>query len=85
MTLWSHLKESDFPEQVAAACALFEAAHQRYPDVEFEYLTARECMLKWRKGSGVTPPVIGVSTSDSGGVRTASTAASRTIPPARCR
>ncbi len=71
VTLWSHLKESDFPEQVAAACALFEAAHQRYPDVEFEYLTARECMLKWRKGSDVAPPVIGVSTSDSGDVRTA--------------
>lgn len=71
VTLYSHLKEADFPEQIAASCAKFAAAHERYPQVEYEFLTARECMLKWRKGSDVTPPVISVSASDSGEVRTA--------------
>ena len=71
MTYYSHLKETDFAEKIAAAHALFAAAHATYPTVEFEYLTGRESMLKWRKGADTTSPIITVSTSDSGGARTA--------------
>lgn len=71
MTLWSHLKETDFATRIDEAHGYFLAAHSKYPTVEFEYLTGRECMLKWRGGTDTTPPVVTVSTSDSNGVRTA--------------
>lgn len=71
MTLWSHLKETDFPTKIDEAHAYFVAAHAKYPTVEFEYLTGRECMLKWRGGTDTTPPAVTVSSSDAGGVRTA--------------
>ncbi len=71
MTYYSHLKETDFPDKIDAAHALFVTAHAAYPTVDFEYLTGRECMLKWRKITEAPPPVISVSTSDSNGVRTA--------------
>jgi len=71
MTLYSHLKETDFPDRIADAHSLFTSAHEKYPGVEFEYLTARECMLRWRNGTDVAPPAITVSASDSDGVRTA--------------
>jgi len=71
LTAWSHLQETDFPTQVSDVHALLTAEHEVFPLVEFEYLTGRECMLKWRNGTDVTPPEIQFSTSDSGGVRTA--------------
>lgn len=71
MTLWSHLKETDFATKIDEAHAYFVAAHAKYPTVEFEYLTGRECMLAWRGGTDTIPPTITVSTSDSNGVRTA--------------
>lgn len=71
MTLWSHLKETDFPTKIDEAHNYLAAAHTRYPSVEFEYLTGREAMLKWRQGTDTTPPVVSVSTSDLNGVRTA--------------
>lgn len=69
--LYSHLKETNYPDAIAAAHNLLVAAHAKYPTVDFEYLTARSSMLKWRGGTDVTPPTLGVSYSDSGGVRTA--------------
>jgi hypothetical protein len=71
MTLFSHLKESNFPEQVTSTHNLLTSTHEMLPLVEFEYLTGRECMLKWRNGSDVTPPNVSIATSDNGGVRMA--------------
>ncbi|MBP6964840.1 MAG: hypothetical protein KBC96_10590 [Armatimonadetes bacterium] len=71
LTLFSHLKEADFPEQVDALHIRLSDLHASLPLVDFEYLTGRECMLKWRNGSDVTPPNIQVETEDAGGMRTA--------------
>ena len=69
MTLFSHIKE-DFSTQANAAHNMLVAAHAAYPDVEFEYLTGRECMRKWRGGTDVTPPDLVLTTSDNGDTRT---------------
>lgn len=71
MTCYSHLKETDFADKIDAAHALFVAAHAAYPTVEFEYLTGRECMARWRGIGNTAPPKITLSASDSDGVRTA--------------
>jgi len=71
VTSYSHLKETDFADKIDAAHALFVAAHATYPTVEFEYLTGRECMARWRRIGNAVPPTITVSASDSNGVRTA--------------
>lgn len=79
MTLFSHLKEADFPTQVANTDATLADMHDRIPTVEFEYLTGRECMLKWRNGVDATPPSLEITTSDSGGIRTATITSSEPI------
>ena len=71
MCLWSHLKEVDFATKIDEAHAHFVAVSARYPGVEYQYVTAREAMRKWRNGTDFTPPVVSVSTSDLNGVRTA--------------
>lgn len=71
LTLFSHLKEADFPEQVTALHQRLMALHSSIPLVEFEYLTGRECMLKWRNGADVTPPTVQITTEDSDAIRTA--------------
>ena len=71
LTAWSHLQETDFPTQAQDVHALLTAAHETFPLVEFEYLTGRSSMLKWRGGTDVTPPVVSYSTSDNNGIRTA--------------
>lgn len=71
MTLFSHLKENDFPEQVDALHARLMSLHDSFPAVEFEYLTGRECMLRWRNGSDVTPPTVQVAMSEDQGMCTA--------------
>ncbi len=70
MTLFSHLKETDFPEQVDALHARLTDLHGSLPMVEFEYLTGRECMLRWRDGSDVTPPNLQVTSEDDASIRT---------------
>ncbi|MCL6518849.1 MAG: hypothetical protein K6T99_03390 [Armatimonadetes bacterium] len=70
VTAFSHLKEADFPAQVVNLHARLTDAADKIPCVKFEYLTGRECMMKWRNGTDVTPPTIQYSVSDSGGVRT---------------
>lgn len=79
LTLFSHLKEADFPAQVSDVHAMLTEIHDSLPLVDFEYLTGRECMLKWRNGSDTIPPSIQVSTSDADGIRTAVIAANETI------
>jgi len=71
MTLFSHLKEADFPDQITNLHAMLNEIHDSLPVVEFEYLTGRECMLKWRNGSDTTPPEVQVTTSDANGIRAA--------------
>ena len=71
VTAWSHLQETDFPAQASDVGALLSEAHDNFPLVDFEYFTGRECMLKWRNGTDVTPPIIELSTSDDDGIRTA--------------
>ncbi len=68
---WSHLKEVDFVTKISEVHSHFLAARQKYPMIDFEYLTAREEMIKWQKSTDYTPPVVSVSTSDLNGVRTA--------------
>ena len=71
VTLFSHLAEVDFPEQVDALHSRLMSLHGSLPSVEFEYLTGRECMLRWRNGTDVTPPDLQISTEDVEGIRTA--------------
>ncbi len=71
LTLFSHLKEADFPEQVDALHQRLTDLHASFPLVEFEYLTGRECMLKWRGGTDVTPPSVQITAEDDGDTRTA--------------
>ena len=71
MTLFSHLKESDFPTQVSNLHAMLSEVHDSLPAVDFEYVTGRESMLKWRGGTDMTPPEIEVVWSDDNGVRAA--------------
>ena len=69
MTLFSHIKE-DFSTQANAAHNMLVAAHAAYPQVEFEYLTGRDCMRKWRGGTDTTSPDLVLTTSDNGDTRT---------------
>ena len=71
MTLFSHLKETDFPSQVSNLHSLLASTHDALPLVDFVYCTGKESMLEWRGGSDTTAPTIQVTTSDAGGLRTA--------------
>lgn len=70
MTLFSHVKETDYATQITNVHNMLTAAHAATPLVDFEYLTGRECMLKWRGGTDTTPPDIQMTTSDNGDIRT---------------
>lgn len=70
LTLYSHLKETDFPSQITAVHSKLMQAHNSLPQIEFEYLTGRECMLKWRNGTDVTSPTISYTVSDDNTART---------------
>ena len=71
LTLFSHLKEADFPSQVANLHDLLASTHDALPLVDFLYVTGKESMLQWRGGSDTAPPTIQVTTSDADGLRTA--------------
>jgi len=58
MTIWSHLPEGDFPEQILNVDSLVNLAATYFPDVMYDYLTATEGMQKWRGLADDTPPVI---------------------------
>jgi hypothetical protein len=58
MTLWSHLPESDFPQQILRIDSIAHAAHELFPEVEFAYVTATGGMKRWRKTQDNTPPEI---------------------------
>ncbi len=71
MTLFAHLKETDFLDSAAAIHDMLTDAHDCMPAVDFEYLTGRECMLKWRNGTDTTPPTIQITNVDANGIRIA--------------
>ena len=61
LTIWSHLAESDFPEQIIAVDSVLHRTAQYFPGVVFEYATATGAMQKWRKTNDTTPPEIQTS------------------------
>ncbi len=54
--LWSHLPETDFPEQILKAHALIVEAAKRYPRVRFHYMTAVDGYQAWLKTSDKQAP-----------------------------
>lgn len=58
VTIWSHLPEGDFPQQIIAVDSIIHLAHAYYPEVAFEYLTATEAMKRWRGVQDDAAPTI---------------------------
>jgi hypothetical protein len=58
MTLWSHLPEADFPQQILRIDSIAHAAHELFPGVAFVYVTATDGMKRWRKTQDNSPPEI---------------------------
>lgn len=61
LTIWTHLAESDFLQQITAVDSLLHRTVQYFPDVLFEYETATRAMQKWRKINDTIPPQIQTS------------------------
>ncbi len=59
--LWSHLPETDFPEQIQRIHALAVAAAQKYPAVKFHYKTAIAAMQAWLKTEDRDAPLLQVT------------------------
>ncbi|MBI5472621.1 MAG: T9SS type A sorting domain-containing protein [Ignavibacteriae bacterium] len=49
VTVWSHLPEADFPEQILTVDSLIRLAKESFPEVSYHYLTATQAMQRWRK------------------------------------
>lgn len=75
VTLWSHLAEDDFPQQIATEDSLIHLVAQSYPEVKFEYATATQAMKEWRGCTDSIPPVIttSIDSIEIGGVLTVHT------------
>ncbi len=75
VTLWSHLAEDDFPQQIATEDSLIQLASQSFPEVKFEYVTATQAMKEWRGSTDNTPPTItaSIDSIEVGGVLTVQT------------
>lgn len=58
VTIWSHLPEADFPQQIIAVDSIIHLAHAYYPEVAFDYLTATEAMKRWRGVQDDSAPTI---------------------------
>ncbi len=56
--LWSHLPETDFPDQITRAHAIIVEASRRYPGVRFHYMTAIAAMQAWLKTTDHQPPAL---------------------------
>jgi hypothetical protein len=63
---WSHLPESDFPEQMELIDSLAHRNAAKYPDVKFQYCTAIEAMQLWRGSTDHTPPDITITDEIAG-------------------
>ncbi|HLF19826.1 MAG TPA: T9SS type A sorting domain-containing protein [Bacteroidota bacterium] len=58
VTIWSHLAESDFPQQIILVDSVLHRTALYFPDVVFEYATATGSMQRWRNISDTIPPQI---------------------------
>jgi hypothetical protein len=58
VTLWSHLAESDFVEQVENAVAVIRLVAADYPDVPFRFTTGIDAMQRWLETDDRTPPAL---------------------------
>ncbi|MBI4428864.1 MAG: hypothetical protein HY562_07065, partial [Ignavibacteriales bacterium] len=61
VTIWSHLAESDFPQQIISVDSALHRTAQYFPGVVFEYATATGVMQKWRSLNDTVPPQIQTS------------------------
>ncbi|UCD37878.1 MAG: hypothetical protein JSW54_13830 [Fidelibacterota bacterium] len=66
MTLWSHLPEVDFPEQIVRVDSLVKLVAAYFPGVLYDYTTATEGMQKWRGVLDTIPPVMDIATTERG-------------------
>lgn len=60
---WSHLPQTDFPDNIQIIDSLAHRYAQKYPDVKFRYCTAIEAMQRWRKNQDHQSP--GVSFTEN--------------------
>ena len=67
VTIWSHLAEADFVDQVEAAAEAIERVSADYSDVPFRYATGVEAMQRWLGGDDRTPPAVALEEESSGG------------------
>lgn len=63
VTIWSHLAENDFPQQILAVDSIIHRTAQYFPGVVFEYETATGAMQKWRDVTDTSAPRIRASLS----------------------
>jgi hypothetical protein len=58
---WSHLPESDFPEQMQMIDSMAHSSASKYPGVNFQYCTAIEAMQLWRGCTDSDAPNLNIS------------------------
>ncbi|HOT95614.1 MAG TPA: FlgD immunoglobulin-like domain containing protein [bacterium] len=63
--LWSHLPETDFPDQIRNAHDLITATAKRYPGVHFHHMTAVDAFKAWLKTPDDQAPAL--TFTDQGG------------------
>lgn len=59
--IWSHLPDTEFPQQIQRVDSLAHKAALLYPNVKFKYCTAIEAYQLWRKGNDTIKPEISFS------------------------
>ncbi|MFB0516340.1 MAG: FlgD immunoglobulin-like domain containing protein [Candidatus Neomarinimicrobiota bacterium] len=66
MTIWSHLPEADFPQQIIRVDSLVKMASKYFPDVLYDYVTATGGMQKWRGLADDMPPTVTLEVVERG-------------------
>ena len=60
VTVWSHLPEGDFPDQIRQVDSVVQDAAQAFAGISFEYVRATDGMKRWRGVTDTTAPAINV-------------------------
>ena len=68
VSLWAHLPETDFLDQVRRMDQLIQTSSGSHPGALFRYCTSIEAMQRWRGTDDTVPPVLSVSESEEAGV-----------------
>jgi hypothetical protein len=63
---WSHLPETDFPQNMQMIDSLAHRYANKYPDVKFQYCTAIEAMQLWRGSTDSVAPNLQFSDESMG-------------------